>query len=149
MENYKSKVFCGDGYCSLELASKLCDAAFIADCPFLWAFNDDESYIVSSMSAIDVPFVNNSLLNDSPDDVFYVAAPTLSVANEWIRETYNMHVSTEPYVTNEGIKYLFKLWAVDKENLSFQKIKESTGYESPYDAIENGLMFVFNKILKM
>lgn len=140
MENYKSKVFCGDGYCSLELASKLFDVGFnINYCPFIWTFDDNESYIE-----------NNNSIDDEPDGgISHIIAPTLSVANEWIRETYNMHVSTEPYVTNEGIKYLFKLWSVDNENLSFQKIKESTGYENPYDAIENGLMFVFNKILKI
>lgn len=140
MENYKAEIFCGDGYCSLELASKLFDVGFnINYCPFIWTFDDNESYIEN----------NNSIDDEHDDGISHVIAPTLSVANEWIRETYNMYVSTEPYVTNEGIKYLFKLWAVDKENLSFQKIKESTGYENPYDAIENGLMFVFNKILKM
>lgn len=135
-------------YCSFNVAMLLKEKGFNAYCDHVWQIDDGQKPSLSIWGKEGCYYVtNNELDSDELYEGKYIAAPTISYINDYLRRRHFHYVTTEPYVTTEGIMYLYKVWKLDHKNLIFNKVKEVTGFDTPHEAELNGIKFIFEKII--
>lgn len=57
------------------------------------------------------------------------SAPTPQMAKKWINEVCKLYITIKPYITEEGIMYLFEIYKLEREK--FTLLKSKTGFEKP------------------
>lgn len=73
------------------------------------------------------------------------AAPTHQMALKWLREVHNLHITIKPYITEEGIMYLFEIYKLEAEK--FTLIKTKTGFEKSEQAIEAAIEYTLENLI--
>ena len=67
---------------------------------------------------------SNDLKEDNPPNEYFYLAPTLSLAQKWLREVYNIHIVISVDFYKDGINYL---WQVFKYDVTKKYNCEGTG----------------------
>lgn len=133
------------------LAEKLRDCGFDLDCAFCYrsAAGGDGYGVISAHGATDVfSIVKNSVL-DTLDAPGCITAPTVDAAGEFIRTTYGMFVSVEPYGCIDAVRYRYRVWSLDESKFTAEEGRAFGGFRTPAEAACDGMMFVLEKILRL
>lgn len=67
------------------------------------------------------------------------------MALKWLREVHNLHITIKPYITEEGIMYLFEIYKLEAEK--FTLIKTKTGFEKSEQANEAALKYTLENLI--
>lgn len=73
------------------------------------------------------------------------SAPTYQMTLKWLREVYNLHITIKPYITEEGIMYLFEIYKLEAEK--FTLIKTKTGFEKSELANEAAIKYSLENLI--
>lgn len=138
------------GLVSPVLAEKLKECGFDGYCAFCYVNRNGNAYeVISAHGATDMfSIVHNSSLEWLGDSVL-IAAPTVDAANEYLRGTYAMFISVEPYGCMDAIHYRYRVWSLDESNFKVDNERMFGGFASPREAMNEGILFVFEKILRL
>lgn len=150
-DNTKPRIYCGDGLVSPMLAEKLKDCGYNADCTMCYMIPEDDSYAelpVIYATDLNQHKIGNSSFAES-NGVRHITAPTLSAANEFLRSLYGMFVSVEPYGCKDAIRYKYKIWSLDEGKFDAEPIREFGGFDNQYEVMNDGLLFILEKILRL
>lgn len=72
-------------------------------------------------------------------------APTLQMAMKWLRDRYKLCVVVKPYITEEGIFYLFEIMEMNKDSVLNKKAK--TGFDTYEEAGEAGIKYCLENLI--
>lgn len=125
MENYKEIT---EDYVSFEVAKLLKEKGFGVPCRQAY-FNG--SLVDYTMYG----FCDGELLD----------CPSQSLALKWLREVHKLHITIKPYITEEGIMYLFEIYKLEAEK--FTLIKTKTGFEKSELANEAALKYALENLI--
>ena len=70
-------------------------------------------------------------------------AQTLMTAMDVIRDKHNMHITTKPYITEEGIRYCYEIYGLFPEY--FRLLKTRAGYDTNEEAIDDAIRLVYSR----
>ena len=112
-------------YVSFEIAKLLKEKGFNIPC----RFNYRSMYPNSPK-----PFYHKSLKDFNGEEYEglrseWFSAPTIQMTMKWLREVHNLHITIKPYITEEGIMYLFEIYKLERDK--FTLLKSKTGFEKP------------------
>lgn len=71
---------------------------------------------------------------------------TLQRAGKYIRQTYNLHITIKPYITVEGILYLFEIYKLEQDR--FRLLKSKTGFDTNEEAYDCALKYCLTELIK-
>ena len=74
-----------------------------------------------------------------------ISRSSQSLALKWLREVYNLHITIKPYITEEGIMYLFEIYKLEAEK--FTLIKTKTGFEKCEEAAEFTIRYALENLI--
>jgi hypothetical protein len=63
-----------------------------------------------------------------------------------LRGKHDLHITTKPYITEEGICFLFEIYGLYPE--MFKLLKTKTGFASHYVALDAGIAYCYENIIK-
>ena len=78
--------------------------------------------------------------NSFPKDVMtsnYIDAPTMWEAQKWLRNTHNLHISTKPYPSEDGLMWMFEIRGFTPYLVCV--IKNKTGFQKEEEAFWEGI----------
>lgn len=81
------------------------------------------------------------------DDCSYVDAPTIYQAQRWLIENRNLHVSTRPYVCEDGIRWMYEIRQFS--NVLVKLVRAKTGFCSPDESLSEGIKMAIEYIYMM
>ena len=84
-------------------------------------------------------------LSEHTDNDTDIAASTLHVVMKWLREVHNLHITIKPYITEDGIMYLFEIYKLEAEK--FTLIRSKTGFEKCEEAEESAIRYVLENLI--
>ena len=76
---------------------------------------------------------------------WHFPATTHQMALKWLREVHNLHITIKPYITVEGILYLFEIYKLEAEK--FTLIKSKTGFEKCEEATESAIKYCSENLI--
>lgn len=83
--------------------------------------------------------------NNHEKDVKVWAAPTLWAVMKWLRELHRLCVVAKPYITEEGIFYLFEIKEMNKDSVVNKKTK--TGFDTYEEACEAAIKYCLENLI--
>ena len=83
--------------------------------------------------------------NQNNDEFSSVSAPSVWGMMYYIRDKYNLHITTKPYVNEDGISFLYEIYSLDK--YMFSLVKSKTGFNTSEDATNEAIKFVFENLI--
>lgn len=124
-----------EDYVSFETAKLLKEKGF--DDEYTNAFYDktENLYFIDLLSD----------LSEHTDNDTDIAASTLHVVMKWLREVHNLHITIKPYITEDGIMYLFEIYKLEAEK--FTLIRSKTGFEKCEEAEESAIRYVLENLI--
>ena len=72
-------------------------------------------------------------------------APTLQMAMKWLRETHKLCTVVKPYVTEEGIFYLFEIKKLNKDLIINERTK--TGFDTYEESSEGAIKYCLENLI--
>lgn len=86
--------------------------------------------------------------NSEKEDNPWYSAPPLQDAIRFIREEHHHHITTRPYMTEEGVRFYYQIYNLDSEN--FTPIYASKAGYTTCEACENAtLKFALENIVPL
>jgi hypothetical protein len=79
--------------------------------------------------------------------VSYSMAPTIQMANEWLRENHNLMCVSIPYAHEDGIFYAYKVYFLDKVGKGCFVKKQGAGFDEPAEALEDAINYCLNNLV--
>ena len=77
----------------------------------------------------------------------YSMAPTIQMANEWLRENHNLMCVSIPYPHEDGIFYAYKVYFLDKVSMGCFVKKQGAGFDEPAEALEDAINYCLNELI--
>ena len=117
-----------ENYVSFETAKLLGEKGFDIPC--------GQAYFKGSLVDYTMyGFCNGELLD----------CPSQSLALKWLREVHSLHITIKPYITEEGIMYLFEIYKLEAKK--FTLIKSKTGFEKCEEAAESAIKYCLENLI--
>jgi len=123
-----------EDYVSYETAKLLKDKGFDENCAALYDSRTSEL----SQRGVGYVFNNGQWIN-------FITAPTVQMVMKWLREFHRLCVVVKPYITEEGIFYLFEIKEMNKDSVVNKKTK--TGFDTYEDACEAGIKYCLENLI--
>lgn len=90
--------------------------------------------------------MHNLSCNNSDKDIY--AAPTLSIAMNWLLDTYKLHIVPTPYPHEDGVFYwAYKIAFLDSETLAVMVVKQKSGFDSKENACEDAIKYCLENLI--
>jgi hypothetical protein len=141
-----------EDYVSFEVAKLLKEKGF--DEATHWFYKtitylgtDANNVCIKPLNGIeDEPFHNSVFGFDlNGEDTGEYAMPTLQMVTKWLREVYKLCVVVKPYITEEGIFYLFEIKEMNKDSVVNKKTK--TGFDTYEKACEAAIKYCLENLI--
>lgn len=111
-----------EDYCSVEIAKLLNEKNFP-----VWEYHKGAIGIFNgiAVSNITKELIEEKMLSCIPH----------SVVMKWLRETHNLHITIKPYITTEGIMFVFEIYNLEKDRFRFTLLEKKAGFEKSEEAV--------------
>lgn len=124
-----------EDYVNFEIAKLLKDIGF--DEPTLYHYCQNNNFPTHT---IDYECIKNS------EDAQFCSAPTIQMAMKYLRKVYNLHITTKPYITTEGIMFVYEIYKLESDK--FTLLKSKAGFKEPEEAVEAAIKYVLENLIK-
>lgn len=73
------------------------------------------------------------------------ATPTHQMVLKWLREVYKLHITIKPYITTEGIMYVFEIYKLESDR--FTLLKSKAGFEKSEEAVDAAIEYSLENLI--
>ena len=133
-----------EAYCSFDTCKRLKEKRFDVPCIAHWFVGKANNFSICS-------YPQN--WNRIKSRFEWVSMPTLQMACRWLREAHNIHIEAFcPVVDSDahisGVTYNVVISQLDKDCLAVDTDIENNEYKSYEDAIESGICWALENLIK-
>ena len=129
--------------CRISYIPRIChngeDISFDEECDLRDEGREDEIEVIDGGDTW-TSYNQNSSNSDSQ-----YAAPSLWGMMAFISDNYNLHITTKPYVYEDGIGYVYEIYRI--ERYKFSLVKSKTGFEKPDKACDAAIKYVYENLI--
>ena len=122
--------------CSFEVSELLKEKGF--DVPCFNVYEKDGTPLFDSFREV----IKNSEISNT-----FITAPTHSIALEWIRVNFGVHIADHFNEYDEKYQYIIWVFELNRTPSSKDVIDNGKQFDTPQKAIEAGLLYALTKLI--